>query len=428
MAVGQEEQARPLSISARLGHLQFHHSGKFRVLQLADLQDGPKVAADTVKLITAAVQVSRPDLVIFSGNQIAGYDPAYADTYRRRHWRTPAVTPRREVALANTRKLVRESIAQVVQPLNDMGVPWAVTYGNHDFQCGLSNAELDTIYREFDGCVNPDTSVATDDDNNEPCRIANTPVLPSEIEYACEPGTFALPVTDEAGHVVIGIALVDSGDYAPTGGYGSPSQAALQFLEMLPERLGPQAKSMVFQHTPLPQYYDLLTVVPSTTEQAAEGYRMFSGKYYALDPAKTQPGGYLGEGISAPDDDSGEFDILTSGGYFAIATGHDHRNAFDGESGGLRMIATPTCGFDSYGPIPARRAARLFEFDIRHPFEPRTQLLEFGDLVGKPSSNKAYVYGMAADSKPASEGVNLLHKPNGLTRWWHWVEKSIFGR
>ena len=45
----EEGDDRPLSVSARLGRLQFHQSGKFRVLQLADIQDGPKVSKDTVK-------------------------------------------------------------------------------------------------------------------------------------------------------------------------------------------------------------------------------------------------------------------------------------------------------------------------------------------------------------------------------------------
>ena len=40
----EEGDDRPLSVSARLGRLQFHQSGKFRVLQFADIQDGPDVS------------------------------------------------------------------------------------------------------------------------------------------------------------------------------------------------------------------------------------------------------------------------------------------------------------------------------------------------------------------------------------------------
>ena len=76
----EEGDRRPLSVSARLGRLQFHQSGKFRVLQFADIQDGPKVSKDTISLIEASLDATRPDLVIFNGNQIAGYDSAYALT------------------------------------------------------------------------------------------------------------------------------------------------------------------------------------------------------------------------------------------------------------------------------------------------------------------------------------------------------------
>ncbi len=92
------------------------------------------------------------------------------------------------------------------------------------------------------------------------------------------------------------------------------------------------------------------------------------------------------------------------------------------------MVASPTCGFGSSGPIPERRAARLFEFDIRHPYNPRPQLLECGRLVGKPSATKAYVYGMTAASKSQSDGVHLLHTPHAFSRCVHAAAKTILGK
>ena len=85
----------------------------------------------------------------------------------------------------------------------------------------------------------------------------------------------------------------------------------------------------------------------------------------------------------------------------------------------MMMVASPTSGFGSYGPVPAKRAARLFEFDIRHPYEPRTQLLEYDELVGKPSAGKAYAYGMTSESKPDSEGMDLLHRPTWWSKTWN---------
>ena len=447
----EEHDHRPISVSARLGRLQFHQSGKFRVLQLTDIQDGPKVSQDTVRLIEASLDATRPDIVIFNGNQIAGYDSAYALTSRKRRWDAHAAgaasgamsnagEEHREAALRRTRELVRGSIEQMVQPLVARGVPWAVTFGNHDFQCGLDNAEIERVCRSFPGCLNP----GNDAGSATPVAPA---ALPDQTVVACAPGTFALPVADvDRTREVLGLVLLDSGDYARSGGYGSPSAKALRFLAEAPARMAVQSQResqaaglpeppcvqlpcMVFQHFAIAQYYQLLKPSAATAARSIEGYRNFAGNHYVLDEDRTQPGSYLGEGVSCPDIDSGEFAILGKSGYFAISAGHDHRNAFVGTvpagERSIMMIASPTSGFGSYGPVPANRAARLFEFDIRHPYEPRTQLLEYGELVGKPSAGKAYVYGMTSESKPDSEGMDLLHRPT----WWSklWDKLVSFG-
>ena len=247
-------------------------------------------------------------------------------------------------------------------------------------------------------------------------------------------------------------------DYARSGGYGSPSEAALRFLADAPGLMAAQSQQlqqdrqdeqdspreprktpstlpcMVFQHFPIEQYYRLLKPVAATAARAIEGYRNFAGRHFVLNEDKTQPGSYLGEGVSCPDADSGEFAILDKAGYFAISAGHDHRNAFvgsvpvgtDGDRQ-MMMVASPTSGFGSYGPVPAKRAARLFEFDIRHPYEPRTQLLEYDELVGKPSAGKAYAYGMTSESKPDSEGMDLLHRPTWWSKTWNKLV-SLFRR
>lgn len=452
----EEGDGRPLSISARLGRLQFHQSGKFRVLQFTDIQDGPKVSKDTVKLIEASLDATRPDIVIFTGNQIAGYDAVYSQTMRKRRWNKAQATvqssaERYEEALRQTRSMVRSTIEQLVRPLADRSVPWVVTFGNHDFQCGLDNAEIERICQEFPGCLNP---APTETSAGEKAGM-----LSEQRVYGCEPGTFALPVMNvDRTCNVLGLVLVDSGDYARSGGYGSPSVAALRFLADVPHALVEQSQAiaapretpasqetlpcMVFQHFAIPQYYDLLKPVAANAARAIEGYRNFAGNHYVLDEEKTLPGSYLGEGISCPDADSGEFAILEQYGYFAISAGHDHRNAFVGTVpisqnsadartakvlpkviDGLMMIASPTSGFGSYGPVPQKRAARLIEFDIRHPYEPRTQLLEYGELVGKPSAGKAYAYGMTSESKPESEGMDLLHRPTWRSKLLSWLHK-----
>lgn len=121
--------------------------------------------------------------------------PAYAQTTRKRRWSASVGTTREtassksseaserfEAALERTRASVRATVEQLVRPLADRGIPWAVTFGNHDFQCGLGNAEIESICREFPGCLNPDSA-----------RLQAEQYLPSQRVFACEPGTFALP-------------------------------------------------------------------------------------------------------------------------------------------------------------------------------------------------------------------------------------------
>ena len=69
--------------------LRFNSDGTFRVLQMADIQDGPDVREDTIRLIEAAIRKAHPDLIVLTGDQIRGYDPAYIDTFLRRRGEQP---------------------------------------------------------------------------------------------------------------------------------------------------------------------------------------------------------------------------------------------------------------------------------------------------------------------------------------------------
>lgn len=404
----EEGDRRPVSVSARLGRLQFHNSGKFRVLQVSDVQVGARASQDTVALIAASLDTVRPDVVIFTGNQIAGYDPAFAETFTKRLWSTREGS---DEALARTRRKVHDVIAQFLAPLIERGVPFAVTFGNHDFQCGLTNAQLNDIYRTFPGCLNPSSSAGATEPSDDFGRDAQVKsgALSDQTIIPFAPGTFAMPVRGPEGAAdVLALALLDSGSYAQGGGFAPPDHEALAFLQTAPRRTG--AKTMLFQHMPLPQYYDLLKPVAPTTAYAMQGYRAHADRYYVLDEGKTQVGGYMGEGISCPDA-SDEFAMLHDG-LVGVSAGHDHRNGFVGTVDGTMLIATPTCGFDTYGPAPDHRATRLIEFDIRHPYEPRTQLLTFGELVGKPSSKKTYTYAINAKPPQDGEGDDLLRRPS----------------
>ena len=92
----------------------------------------------------------------------------------------------------------------------------------------------------------------------------------------------------------------------------------------------------------MPEYYNVLKPGGGQRGVCHAGLSFARDTYYVLDELQTQPGGYLGEGISCLIR-SGEFELLREG-YFGVVAGHDHRNGFVGEHEGLLLIATPTCG------------------------------------------------------------------------------------
>ena len=44
----------------------------FKILQIADTQEGKKISPDTLDLINASLDREEPDLVVYSGDQIWG--------------------------------------------------------------------------------------------------------------------------------------------------------------------------------------------------------------------------------------------------------------------------------------------------------------------------------------------------------------------
>jgi len=221
--------------------LRFNSDGTFRVLQMADIQDGPNVREDTIRLIEAAIKKTHPDLIVFTGDQIRGYDPAYIDTFLRRRGEQPGTHIRAVTEIeAKIRGIKRHPFTKALleQPPTDdnwmidgIGTDspklvkrnkrdgrngsanklesWAqsiATYGNHDFQCGILADEQDDIYREFSGCMNP---------------VAGSSPL------ALEPGTFAIPIeaSDGSGRIAMSVMMVNSGDYADNAFDGDRSNS-----------------------------------------------------------------------------------------------------------------------------------------------------------------------------------------------------------
>ena len=116
--------------------LKFKKDKKFKIMQITDMQEIPSVSPDTVALIDSAVEKEKPDLVVYTGDQIKGYGVTYKGKGKE---------------LENA---VAKTIRTLLEPVTKRNIPFCVTFGNHDRQVGISNAEqLNGIYKKIGCCV-----------------------------------------------------------------------------------------------------------------------------------------------------------------------------------------------------------------------------------------------------------------------------------
>lgn len=113
-----------LAAVPRAPPLHFTHDGKFKILQVADLhysvsrgvcKDTPLApcpgGADnlTTTLLGRVLDAERPDLVVFSGDQLNGQGTSWD---------------------------ARSVLAKFARGVTDRGIPWAAVFGNHDEEDG----------------------------------------------------------------------------------------------------------------------------------------------------------------------------------------------------------------------------------------------------------------------------------------------------
>ena len=111
--------------SAKEKTLAFHEDGSFKILQIADIQDNQTLSPITVDYIQRTVMAEKPDLLVLTGDNIYG-------------------------SSCHNPKNSEKAIRKVMEMLESLGVPTAITFGNHDDQSNnYSKEEQMAIYEEY---------------------------------------------------------------------------------------------------------------------------------------------------------------------------------------------------------------------------------------------------------------------------------------
>ena len=297
--------------------MRMNKDGLFKIMQITDMQEIPKVSPDTMALLDAAIEDEKPDLVVYTGDQIKGYGVSYKGKGKE---------------LENA---VAKTINTLLEPVTKRNIPFAVTFGNHDRQVGISNKDqFNDIYKALPNCIG------------------------TQAEGIDGGGTYNIPIkaSDGSDRDAFNLYLFDSGTDAKGGGYEAFDKKIISWYKAkrdeLKEKNGKYVPSIVFQHIPLPEYYCILRRVKKNERKAVQA---------------------------------------ECGDIMAVYVGHDHKNNFIGTYKNVDLGFTPSSGFNAYGNR-TKRGVRCFILDEKEPDSYKTYSRTYEDLVGKKVSRPVFDY------------------------------------
>lgn len=347
--------------------LRFNSDHKFKIMQIADTQEIPAVSPDTLSLINNALDREKPDLVIFTGDQIKGYSKKFK--------KDPAI--------------IESTIDILVEPIAKRNIPFMVTYGNHDAQCGVDNRGQYKFYAKYDNFISGDLR------NSDDVGTADIQIYSSTEDKPM----FELYIIDSHGKAK------DGAGYAPVD--KKQIEWYVSRREQLKAENGDYLPSLVFQHIPVPEFFDVIKKVPKGTKGAVPAYGAHENEYFVLNDETIAEGGFMLESPASPDVNTGEVEAMSEkGDVLGIYVGHDHNNSFVVKYKGVDLGYTQGAGFNVYGP-GENRGVRIFELDETAPREYKTHTATFKELCGTKIKTpvKEFIYKHAPTSPRAVKPI-----------------------
>lgn len=371
--------------SARGGEkepLKFGDDGKFKILQISDIQDRIIFRPLTKMFIEDLLEKENPDLVVLTGDNIAPGCPKL-DWY------------------------IKKNIDNFMSIFEEKKVPVAIVYGNHDADRNcMTKEEQWEVYESYDCFVGVGDS-----------------------EELTGYGTYYLPVMSSDGEEQkFTLWFFDSqmdNEENDLGGYGCVAKDQIDWYiktekALTAENGGKIIPSFAFQHIIIPEVYEMLYKVGETDEETgevipfeAEGATYLKGQivdwygtHYAFPEKYADEDTCFGETCCPPRYSNGQADALVDyGKVLGIAVGHDHKNSFVLPYKSLDIVQTPTASFGSYGDI--NRGARVIVLDESDLSDYETDVIFFRDYYDLENEKLYNQYVFNSDGAGFSVGDRL---------------------
>ncbi len=304
--------------------LRFNNDGKFKIMQVADMQDDEILAGLVKSFLKKAIEEEKPDLIVLTGDNTAGYACKVG-------------------IKAIDDALSKQAVKQFMSIFEDAGVPVAMVYGNHDDDDTKTTKEdLMAMYQKYDCFIGYDAE----------------PEL-----YGC--GTYNVPIysSDGSDTMKFNLWMFDSNTYdEEKGGYDYVHPDQIAWYEKTEAALteangGTPVPSMLFQHIIVDEIWDCL----EECNPGDEGAWTFDHGTYRIKP-ELQKGGNFKEWPCPGTQESLQFEsVKENGNCLAMFFGHDHNNSFEIEYQGIDIVATP--GFTCQSYSNEDRGFRIIELD-----------------------------------------------------------------
>lgn len=309
--------------------LRFPRGGKARIVQFNDTQDGHLTDRRTIQLMEKVLDTEKPLFALINGDVVNG-DPA-------------------------TEREAKQAYNNVVRPMEERGIKWAITFGNHDedavARTGMTEQRVvDWIHDVYEHNLNPAIDRRIAGQSNGQILIRSS----------------------RRNEPAFGIWLLDSNRYAPET-IGGQSRDGLMNYDWIrfsqnrwyyetsvatEKRYGRKIPSLMFFHIPLWEHHHMW-------------YGTQFGSDEATHPAAAEKHGIVGEkheAVYVGAWNSGLYSLLQErGDVRGVYCGHDHINTYRGDYYGIELGYGPGTGFGTYGLGGAEdhrlRGARVFELD-----------------------------------------------------------------
>lgn len=327
----------------RIGKLKFGEDGKFKIMQMSDIQDyidtatKPTLNQKTVNLMEAALDTEQPDLVVITGDQIGGNMDS---------------------------EELQSLITQIAQPFEERQIPWLVTFGNHDEDAttalseGWNKIKQLSFYRSFKYNINR-------------ASMSGVQGFKSNGVNTIGVGDMYQLIYDKEGKTPIyNIWALDSNAYADSttgiGGYDWIRPEQIQWYtetsKQLEAKYGNKINSLMFFHIPTPEWGDMW--------DNKDEFGVVGEKNEEECPADVNSGMFTA--------------ALARGDVKGMFVGHDHVNDYTGNYYGIQLGYDANVGYQTYGLGGSEndrlRGVRVFELDENNLDTFETRLVKASDL------------------------------------------------